>query len=275
MAFEENALGSSYRAALTLPSEYPVWSTSLLPVADIASTTMAPDAAGSRFTGNSLLLARQMEPLTITYDHDNDRNTPDVEFLADRYRFEYIYLSPNPTRSFSRTGLTLDLMMATSAEYADYFQLSSITTNRGGLATKLLARGIQRAWDPGQPIANAFYELSAATDGTFDAPLRAPTIPTIRERTLLKSLLGGRITGAMAYSVAFEPRSPRPPFPLPQNIGTFAQADNSRPGFPAGFEAKIVGPAGSRQVMTRILLMAYIRGKYEAQQGFVTTAARF
>ena len=275
MVFEENALGASYRSALTLPAEYPIWTTSLLPIADIGSTQIAPDASGSRFTGNSLLLARQMPPLTVTYDHDNDRNTPDVEFLADRYRFEYVYLSPNPGRSFSRTGLTLDLVMSTSAEYADYFQLNSVTTNRGAIATKLIAAGLQRAWDPGQPIASAFYDLSAATDGTFNAPVRSPSIPSVRLRTLLKGLLGGRITGSMAYSVAFAPTSPRSPFPLPQAMSLFAQPDTSRPGFPAGFEAKIVGPAGNRQVMTRILLMAYIRGKYEAQQGFVTTAARF
>lgn len=275
MIFEENALGTSYRSALTLPADYPIWTTSLLPVVDIASTQMAPDAPRSRFTGNSLLLARQMPPLTITYDHDNDRNTADIEFLADRYRFEYVYLSPNSKRSFSKTGLTLDLVMCVSAEYADYFQINSVTTNRGAIATKLIAAGLQRAWDPGQPIANAFYDLAGATDGTFNAPIRFPAIPTVSLTPLLKGLLGGRITGSMAYSVAFAPASPRAPFPLPQAMATFAQPDPSRPGFPAGFEAKVVGPAGNRQVMTRVLLMAYIRGKYESQQGFVTTAARF
>lgn len=275
MIFEENALGISYRAALALPAEYPAWTTSLLPVVDIASTQMAPDPTDVRYTGNALLIARQMPPLTITYDHDDDRSTDEIEFLADRYRFEYAYLSPNRTRSFARTGLTLDLVMATSGEYADYFQLNSVTTNRGALATKLIAAGLQRAWDPGQPIDSAFYDLSGATDGSFNAPVRSPSIPSVRLKTMLKGLLGGRVTGAMAYSVAFAPPSPRAPFPLPQPMSRFAQPDPSQPNFPAGFEVKAVGPAGNRQVMTRIVLMAYIRGKYEAQQGFVTTAARF
>jgi hypothetical protein len=275
MVFEENSLGASYRSALTLPSGYPAWTTSLLPVVDIGSTLMAPDAPGTRFSGNALLLARQMPPLTVTYDNDNDVRTPDVEFVADRYRFDYVYLSPNTSRSFSRTGLTLDLVMATSAEYADYFQLNTLTSGKGAIATKLIAAGLQRAWDPGKPIGSAFYALSGATDGVFDPPINAPAIPLTRLRKLLRSLLGGRITGSMAYSVAFTPPSPRTPFPLPQPMTRFSQPDASRPGFPAGFEAKIVGPSGNRQVMTRILLMAHIRGSYEAQQGFVTTAARF
>jgi len=275
MVFEENALGASYRSTLTLSPDYPTWTTSLLPIADIGSTLMAPDAPGTRFAGNALLLARQMSPLTVTYDDDNDIRTPDIEFVADRYRFDYVYLSPNPSRSFSRTGLTLDLVRATSAEYADYFQLNTLPSGKGAIATKLIAAGLQRAWDPGKPIASAFYDLSGATDGVFDAPVRSPAIPVTRTRTLLRNLLGGRITGSMSYSVAFTPTAPRTPFPLPQAMAKFAQPDLSRPGFPAGFEAKIVGPAGNRQVMTRILLMAHIRGSYEAQQGFVTTSARF
>ncbi len=87
--------------------------------------------------------------------------------------------------------------------------------------------------------------------------------------TLLKGLIGGRITGAMEYSVAFGS------YRLPQQQAVFGKADVSRPGYPGGFEIKIVGPAGNRQVLTRILLMAHVRGDFESQQGFVTTAARF
>jgi hypothetical protein len=45
---------------------------------------------------------------------------------------------------------------------------------------------------------------------------------------------------------------------------------------PAGFEVKIAGPAKSRKVMTRVLLMSrYATNTYETQQGFVTTSANF
>jgi hypothetical protein len=159
--------------------------------------------------------------------------------------------------------------MATSVEYADYFQLSSLPSGTGEIVEKLIDAGLEQAWDPGRPITSAFYTLADATDGTFGSPLRSPTIEEASNHTLLKGLLGGRISGAMEYSVAFGS------YRLPQPQALFGIADTSRPGYPGGFEVKIVGPAGNRQVLTRLLLMAHIRGDFESQQGFVTTAARF
>jgi len=262
IAFQEDDLGDSYRSAFT-PS-IPAWTTSVLPVIDTTTTVIAPDGSGTRFTGNSLLLARQMPPLTVLYDHDDDDHTPEVEFVADRYRFEYIYLSPTYVKSFARSGMKLDLRMATSIEYADYFQLSTLPSGTGAIAQQLIDADLDRAWDPGKPIDAAFYELSGATDDVFDSPIRSPEIEEDTNRTLLKGLLGGRVTGAMEYSVAFGS------YRLPQAQGMFAQ-----PASPGGFEVKIVGPSGNRQVLSRILLMAHVRDRYESQQGFMTSAARF
>ena len=49
------------------------------------------------------------------------------------------------------------------------------------------------------------------------------------------------------------------------------------PGFPSGFEVKVAGPSRNRKVMTRVVLMSHYAGRkrYEAQQAFVITAARF
>lgn len=270
-AFEEDTLGSSYRSALTLPSYVTVWTNTLLPRFD-AGGEIEPDPASQRYTGNSLLLARQLEPLTITYDDDGLPNTPEVEFLADRYRFEYVYLSRTGVKSFGGSGMTMDLMMSTSGEYADFFQVSSMTpAATGRIATKLLAAGLTRAWNPGQPLNSAFYTLSGATDGTFNAPVNAPTIPISETRSLLRGMMGGRISGRMDYSVAFGT------FAIPTPMRVFAQPIAAQPGFPSGFETKIVGPARSRKVMTRVVLMSHYGAKktYEAQQGFVVTAARF
>jgi prepilin-type N-terminal cleavage/methylation domain-containing protein len=262
MVFEEDSLGIAYRAAFAMPSEYPIWTTSLLPVIDATTTVISPDASGTRFTGNSLLIARQLPPLTIDYDDDDDFTTPDIQFVADRYRFEYFYLSPTSEKSFEKAGRTLDLRLASSIDYADYFQLSTLTSGTGEIVEKLIDAGLERAWDPGQPIDSAFYVLDDATDGSFNSALNAPTIEMTGNRTLLRGLLGGRISGAMEYSVAFGSyRLPQPQTVFGRNSG--------------GFEVKIVGPAGNRQVLTRILLMAHIRGTFESQQGFVTTAARF
>jgi Tfp pilus assembly protein FimT len=275
VAFEENANGIAYRSALTMPAGVTPWPDSFLPVFDAAGD-LEPDPTTQRFTGNSMLVARQLEPLTITYDDDGTALTPEVEFLADRYRFEYVYLARS-SRSFSGSGMTLDLLMSTSGEYADFFQLASMTpaaTSR--IAQKLSTAGLSRAWNPGQPIHSAFYTLAGAFDGTFNAPVNAPAIPIATTKSLLRGLLGGRISGRMDYSVAFAPASPASPFPILTPVRLFARAEPSKPGFPSGFEVKIAGPARNRQVMTRVVLMShYGTRRYESQQAFVVTAARF
>lgn len=276
--FQEDAIGQGYRTALQIPAAIPRWMNTLLPMLQI-DPTMAPDTGtgANRFTGNSLLVVRQLEPLSVMYDHDNNAGTPNVEFLADRYRFEYFFLSPNAGRSFANSGFTLDLIQSTSIEYADYFQLASLTPAQiQRIVPAIIAAGITRAWNPGQPIASAFYAMSGATDGAFDAPLVNPSIAIASNASLFPGLRGGRISGRMDYSLAFVPASPAAPYPLRMPINVYAQSDASLPRFPAGFEVKITGPAGSRKVMTRVLLMArYATNTYETQQGFVTTSASF
>jgi prepilin-type N-terminal cleavage/methylation domain-containing protein len=273
MMFEENTLGQSYRNILRLPTGVSVWTDSLFPVID-PGTTMAPDAAGARRTGNALLIVQQLPPRALSVNHDNNSSTPNIEFLADRYRFYYVFLQRS-SRSFGQTGYSLDLVGATSTlEYADYFQLSGLGSALGPVAQQLLAAGITRAWNPGQTPASAFYAVSPAVSGSFAGPLREPTIALDRPRSLLPGLNGGSITGHIVYSIAFNPPSSAP-FPLRIPISQFARADSSRPGFPSGFEAKIVGPAGNRQAMMRLVALSNYNVKsYEAQQGFVITATR-
>lgn len=269
LVFQDDALGKSYRDALALPSSAGAWSATLMPLFDPATTTLQPDPVSTRYTGNALLLARQLPPLSVMYDDDKNAGTPEVELLADRYRFQYIYLRRDTAHSFAASGMSLDLMMSTSADYADAFQLASIGTSTGAIATKLMTAGLSQAWDPGKPLDNAFYALSGATDGTLDAPLKKPSIPIARTKSLLRGLLGGRIAGKMSYSAAFGK------YPIQKPLSVFAKPIVSTPGFPGGFEVKIIGPAGNRQVLTRIVLMSHYGKTYEAQQASMITAARF
>jgi len=276
LAFQEDTLGSGYRTAFAVPADITVMPNSLMPVFD-ADGEIEPDPAATRFTGNALLIARQLSPLSIMYDHDAKKATPDIEFLADRYRFEYFYLAKKTVKSFGGSGQTLDLMMTQSGEYADYFQLSSMSsTALKSLSQKLIDTGIARAWDPGQAIGTAFYPLADATDGDFNGALNNPSIAAVKTISLLPGLMGGRVSGRIDYSVGFIPTSPATPFPIPSPVRVFAQADATKPAFPSGFEVKIVGPARNRRVMTRVVLMGnYLAKKYESQEGFVITAARF
>ena len=273
LVFENDTAGNEYRNALTFATTPSVWTTSLMPVIDPATTTFTPDTATGRYTGNSLLLVRQLPPLSIMYDHDGKNGTADIEFLADRYTFQYFYLK-KVSHSFAGSGQSADLMRATSEEYADYFQLKAVTAKPGTLVSKLIAAGMKQAWDPGKPLTSAFYNLSSATDGKFGNAVKAPTIPIVQTKTMLPGLFGGRISGRMSYSVGF-PKPTGPAFPIPQPLSVFARTDPSLPGYPAGFEVKIIGPSRNRQVLTRLVLMAQYGRKYEAQQASVSTAARF
>ena len=272
--YEENAVGAGYRAALT-PAPAGVWTTTRLPILQ-SDPLLAPDTGTgtSRFTGNSLLLARQLAPLSVMYDDDGNAGTPDVELLVDRYRFDYFYLARDTVKSFSGTGFVLDLKEATSEEYVDYFELNSLGAAKLRRAIpRVQAAGFTRAWNAGQPIATGFYDLAGAADGTFDAPLGTPSIAVVKTVSLLPELRQPQISGRMSYSVAFPST---PPFPIRVPIASYAKVDPSLPGFPAGFEVKIVGPQGTRKVMTRLLMMAHYHARsYGAQEGFVTTAARF
>jgi len=277
VAYQEDATGSAYRAALQLPA-LTKWTDTLLPVFQ-TETTLDPDVGNGpdRRAGNSLLIVRQLEPLSVTYDDDGNPNTPDVEFLADRYRFEYEYMVSRNGRSFGGTGFFVDLVESRSVEYADYFQLKSLTSAQLKLVVpKVQAAGITRAWDAGQSIDNAFYDLAPAAGGAFGPVLNKPQITIASTATLLPDMAGGRISGRIDYSIAFTPTAPIKPFHIAHPMFFYAQPDTTYPKFPAGFEVKIAGPAGHRKVGLRLVLMANYRAStYESQQGFVTTAARF
>ncbi|HEY4641469.1 MAG TPA: prepilin-type N-terminal cleavage/methylation domain-containing protein, partial [Thermoanaerobaculia bacterium] len=263
--FQEDTDGAAYRSALQIPSTYLQWGSSLLPIVQ-TDDTMIPDTS-TRYTGNAYFIVRQLEPLSFMYDNDNNSHTPDVEFLADRYRFEYFFLSTNTSRKFSSSPYTLDLMQSTSVEYADYFQLTNeglTNSQMQTIASKLSAAGITTAWNPGQPLASAFYTIPA--NGNWSSSISRPAIDIASTISLFPELRGGRISGRMDYSVAFGT------YPLPMRIAMYGTTINP----PVGFEVKVAGPAKARKVMTRVLLMArYAVNTYEAQQGFVTTSASF
>jgi prepilin-type N-terminal cleavage/methylation domain-containing protein len=281
-AYQDDTVGNEYRAALQIPATTPVMPNSLLPVFDTDPALNPDTGTGTdRRTGNSLLIVRSLSPLEgtnkpVLYDHDNNNATAETELPVDRYRFEYFFLSRNTNRNFSGAGWYLDLVRATSGEYADYFQLSTLTPAQLTRVTnQLLGYGIQRAWHPAQPLGNAFYDLNDARDGTFNPAIARPTIAITESKTMLPEMRGGRISGRMDYSVTFRPTF-RTPYPIRHPVFAYAQADSAKPGFPSGFEVKVAGPIGFRKVFVRLALMSNYRAtNYESQQGVVTTATRF
>lgn len=266
LLYEEDALGQSYRSAMILPSIRSPLSGSLLPIVD-PTGVIEPDGA-TRRVGNSLLVAREELPLSIWVDHDADSNTPDVEFLADRLRLEYFYLSYNYDRSFMAHGYYLDLIQVRSVVYADHFQLSGLTPAVGQLvAADLNAQGITMAWDPSQEATQAFFPISGS--GTLSGPVSA-TIDMSDFRSLMPEFRGGSIQGKIEYSVGVHAD---PPLSIPESVNLFAQRSGD---FPSGFETLIVGPSSARKVLSRVVLVSEHRGKVNsAVNTVIATTAEF
>jgi prepilin-type N-terminal cleavage/methylation domain-containing protein len=304
--FGEDAVGTPYRQmahdalAPTDPQPVPV---SLLP--QIAAGAMGPDTAGTRDTGNALMLVRKIGPVAIAIPAatgaaggpEDPANFPAVTFFADRFVFHYYYLSN------VRTGTNLfrlhpnlqNLIRFRSVPYADYFQLANATSNlsplqRRNLSTQLqnATNDLQIAWNPGQPFDSSFYEIDAnllfPVGGT--SPYAQPALERRDVVAMIPELLGGRIAGKMPMTIAYRENDQLldpfyiNPNEVPAGIGIDGRGLVPVPRFgnlndlqDCGFEVKIVGPAGSRQVMTRLVMYSnYAVTKMDAQEGIVISS---
>ena len=123
------------------------------------------------------------------------------------------------------------------------------------------ATSITWAWDPGKAIAApAFYTI---TGGALTAT--TPTAFTVTVKSLCPEFAGGRISGAMEYSVCPNANTPiavKDPVPM------FATANTN---FPGGLEFQIVGQSGERKIMTRFVTAAWYARKFNSQEASVVT----
>lgn len=265
--FQNDTIGQGYLAALALPTELTAITGSRLPTAN-ANGIFEPDSGTEIFTGNSMLQARQRPPVLTNVDHDGDSSTANVEFLADRYRFQYFYLTKRTDHAVRGVGFRLDLMRFESDDYADYFQLDSLpATFRDAVAADLYAEGVRFAWDAGAAAGSAFYSISDT--GAMTA-VPDHTIAAAEIESLLPGMGGGRISGAMNYSVGIQKD---PPFATKEPVSLFALPSGL---FPSGFEVQMIGPTGARKVNMRLMLMAEVRNKLTSHANSVTvTTAEF
>ena len=272
LVLQEDSTGTPYRTLFT--SRFPVGTTvyanSRMPIMDPNTSSIGADPGPNNIanrTGNSVIVVRQLQPVAISYDHDGTASTANINFMADRYQFDYYFLRQNTSASFAGLGYYLDLILAKSQIVADYFQLSAIPINGSqvvqGLRTQSPA--ILLAWDPGKPVSTpAFYDLASNGSMTSNAN---PTF-TVTLTSLLPQFTGGRISGRMEYSVGLNASTP---LPLQDLIPQFATASSN---FPGGFEVQIVGPTRSRKVMIRLVLAYGSLGQYNSQPASVIASAR-
>jgi prepilin-type N-terminal cleavage/methylation domain-containing protein len=293
------SLGPAYFAALTLPAQYPLLTDSQMPVLNPVGT-LIPDTAGTRFTGNCLLIVRQLAPAVVTNLANGCATSGTCKLLVDRYQFELFYLTKvTGGRSFSGTGYWLDAIQAKSAIYADFTQLTqwaaglpvgTAAADKARVASVLstytevntgLSGPATKAWDSSAAAPSAFYTITATMGLTSIA---SPTIPLTTSVSLARGLAGGRVSGKMDYSVGFRP-SAATRFNLSTDVtrldGTiqvrdpvpeYAVFNPATPLFPSGMEFLMVGPAGSRRILTRIVMMSSYIGHIDSKEAVVITS---
>jgi len=186
--------------------------------------------------------------------------------MADRYEFDFYFIRRDNSHKFGANGYYLDLMKAKSQIVADYYQLNGIAVNRSQLISGLraLSPPITLAWDSGKAVsAPAFYNLVSGGSLTANA---APVF-TVGVTSVLPEFKGGRVTGAMNYSVGPNSSST---FVVNDRVPAYATANAN---FPSGFECMAVGPPSSRKVLARLVLAVESRGKFRSQEALVITAA--
>ena len=230
--FQDDAEGRSYLAALTTTT-YPILADTRLPVVDPAGR-LEPDVAGGRRTGDTLLLACEDRPREFVTGANRHR--------VDVVRFFAVYPTLRAGRVVDALANRIDLVRFASRPYVDRASLDAITdaAEKVLVVQALRAGGISRAWVPGALVDTSFFDLNAT--GTVDTtPVLTPiidTMPGVPERPML---------GESKSTVA--------PNNAALRVPAFAQLDATIPLFPSGFEVKVVGPSGGRQVLVRLTIL--------------------
>jgi prepilin-type N-terminal cleavage/methylation domain-containing protein len=294
VVFEGSAasFGPGYFSALTFPAAFPLLTGSKMPILNPASTSLVPDDPATRFTGNCLLIAKQLPPAVIT----GLTGPGGSSLMVDRFQFQVFYLTQRFTHGFAGQNYFVDAIQAKSDVYADYSQLTQWAALPGTLATDKtkvadqlstytdpVTRATQpttKAWNSGVAAPSAFYTISASMGFTA---INSPTIALPTSASLVKGLNGGRISGKMDYTIGYRPSAAR--FNLNTDvkkadgsiqvrdpIPKYAVFDSNVPTFPSGMEFLIVGPAGSRRILARMVILASYIGHIDSKESIVITS---
>jgi len=200
------------------------------------------DDAGGRFTGNFLLFLKAEKP----FGYKGVGGSQDIRRI-DIYRVIALYLA----RKEGVTGpLTdrpdgLDLVVFRSVPLIDRSEIDAIVDDAEREQVLTLARQELRVkflFDISRPVMQALANFNDM--GVIDP--NAPDPYLIPEDTVRgKEGLFEHIAITVATNGA----------PSHYGIGRFAEVDTSGEGFPHGFETRIIGGAGARQVLLHLTLV--------------------
>jgi len=293
VVFEGSAAstGPGYFSALTFPAAFPLLTGSKMPVLNPASTSLVPDDPATRYTGNCLLVAKQLPPALIPL------SVAGTSLLVDRYQFQVFYLTQRFTHGFAGQNYFIDAIQAKSDIYADYSQLTqwaalgtTLAQDKTLVASRLssftntitgAAEPTTKAWNSGVAAPTAFYTITASMGFTA---INSPTIALPTSVSLVKGLTGGRVSGKMDYTVGFrttggarfnlntDVKKADGSIQVRDPIPKYAVFDSNVPTFPSGMEFLIVGPAGSRRILSRMVILASYIGHIDSKESIVITS---
>lgn len=249
--FFDDAVGEGFRDALDLTAFPPV-AASRLPMVD-EEGRLGPDPADTPMTGNFLLFAGEADATSVVSDP-----AAGLKRHIDTYRFHAIYVHQSNRMVVVEAGgqNALDLVVWESVEFPNYQQIAGILddTERGTVIRELVNdHGHTMAWDPAGSIDGSFYVLGA--DGSLAI---APSLNvTIGEHPA--DSRGGRLVYADTQLARTDMQDAR-------RKAIFATADPEN-WLPDGFEVKVVGRSGSRQVWIHLVT------EVQATQGATATHA--
>jgi prepilin-type N-terminal cleavage/methylation domain-containing protein len=236
--FDASGDGPDYFAALDLTSAPPAPGARLPSVDELGR--LEPDAPGTPFVGNVLLVAREADPVACVAD----ATTGQRRFI-DTYRFACAYPTVSPRRLVANSGLARDLVLWRSHPFPSLPQLRAIDDPviQERVVADLVAQfGMLVAWDPEQPPASAFFALGS--DGSI--ALLPQADPTIAQDVVASP--GRRLVAASLQLAATDPAvASRAALFSVEPVSTWS---------PHGFEVKVVGPSGARKVGLRVVVEA-------------------
>jgi hypothetical protein len=203
---------------------------------------MEKDDPGARYTGNCLLFLKAEEP----FGYKGVGGSQDIRRI-DIFRVVAIYLKRKEgvTQPLGDRPDGLDLVVFRSVPLIDRSEIDAILDDVEREQVLSLARQERRVkflFDTRQPIMQALANFSDL--GTIDPSPPDPYIlpaDTVRGREYLFEHI--------AISVATNGT------PAHYGIGRFAELDTNGEGFPHGFEARIIGSAGARQILLHLTLV--------------------
>lgn len=216
--------------------------TSLLPLTDPLGT-FAPDTQARQTTGNSLLFVREQGSAVV----DTEEGPVARSLRFDLFRFVGYYLTKKPGPTVGGNPDRLDLIRWQSVPFASLSQANGIfdpVERAEALATLRADFGVGHLWDAGQPVEIAFYAVDV--DGSVSvSPESEFTIRSDAAQPARAFFLDKR------SSVAWNGGETQVPVPK------YGYRHDASDGFPHGFELKIIGQAGSRQMLVRLALLGW------------------